>query len=497
MVGWLYPTSVGRHGDPPADPWPFEMPLLPLSAFDMFRLKNAYEAIEIFGELGAAKSTGSLALFLICYLLIGMGGLICCVKPGDRELVEQYAELTRREKSLVIVSPANGWRCNLIHYALHKPGALGSRVEAIVSLLMTIVEAAERGSRNNMAEQKFFEAAHRQILRNGTEVCIAARGEVTMPLLHEVITSAPRTPGEVHSRSWQESSRCYQLIEEGERRPKTASAQRDFELAARYLLRELPDMPSDTRGSVMATYSVMADVLLRGHMADLFNGDTNFIPEITFDGAIIVLDLATKVYGQAGIYVQTAFTYLWQLAVEQRSVKENPRPVFWIVDEAHELVNDYTPRFLATARSARAASILCTQNRPGYLAAMGGEAGRHRVDALLAAMATKIFHANGDPETNRWASEILSDEVQTRLNFHAGREESGRGGGGESVGRKVLPSAFTTLKKGGEANGFLTEAIVFQTGASFLANNGEPWLRTTFRQQIPGVTIHPRPKTQP
>jgi hypothetical protein len=128
---------------------------------------------------------------------------------------------------------------------------------------------------------------------------------------------------------------------------------------------------------------------------------------------------------------------------------------------------------------------------------MGGEAGRHRVDALLAAMATKIFHANGDPETNRWASEILSDEVQTRLNFHAGREESGRGGGGESVGRKVLPSAFTTLKKGGEANGFLTEAIVFQTGASFQANHGEPWLRTTFRQQIPGVTIHPRPKMQP
>jgi hypothetical protein len=66
MVGWLYPTSVGRHGDPPVDPWALEMPLLPLSAFDMFRLKHAYEAIAIFGELGAAKSTGSRGHFLLC-----------------------------------------------------------------------------------------------------------------------------------------------------------------------------------------------------------------------------------------------------------------------------------------------------------------------------------------------------------------------------------------------------------------------------------------------
>jgi len=45
------------------------------------------------------------------------------------------------------------------------------------------------------------------------------------------------------------------------------------------------------------------------------------------------------------------------------------------------------------------------------------------------------------------------------------------------------------LKKGGDQNEFVTEAIVYQTGASFAANNGEPWLRTAFKQQIPGVTM--------
>jgi hypothetical protein len=472
------------------DPWDLNFPLFSWSPFDVFRLFMAFAGIVIFGELGAAKSTGSAAWLLLKYLEIGMGGLISCIKPGDRELIEAYAKATGREGSLIVVSPGNKWRCNLMKYALRGLGAAGSRVEQIVSLLMTIVESAERGERSSVQGDAFWRRSLRQILRNGIEVCIAARGEVTMAMLHEVITSAPRTHADVRNPDWQKGSLCYRLIEEAEAREKSHREQADFELAARYFLSEFPDMPADTRGSIFATYSVMADVLLRGHMAELFDGETNFVPDLSFGGAIIVLDLPTKIYGQAGLYVQSAFTYLWQLAAEQRDVKANPRPVFWFVDEAQELVCNYTPEFLATARSARVASVLISQNKPNYLAAMGGEAGRHRVDAILANAGTKILHANGCAETNKWASDTISEEMQTRRNWHGTLEQGqGRGGGGEAIGRKVLPSEFTTLKKGGAQNGFMTEVIVYQTGASFFANNGEPWLRTSFRQQIPGLTM--------
>jgi len=471
------------------DPWNLDFPLFSWSPLDTFTLRNAVESVAIFGELGAAKTTGSAAWLLLKYLSIGMGGLVCCVKPGDRELVEAYARCTGRADSVIVVSPTNSWRCNLIRYALKRPGITGSRVEQLVSLLMTIVEAAERGERGSGQGDKFWQRSLRQILRNGLEVCIAAKGEVTMGMLHEVISSAPRSHAEVHSKEWQTGSSCYQLIEEAEARERSVREQSDFELAAKYFLREFPDMPNDTRGGILATYAVMADVLLRGHMADLFDRETNFIPDLTFDGAVIILDLPIKVYGQAGVYVQSAFTYLWQIACEQRSVKTSPRPVFWFVDEAHELVCNYTSEFLATARSARVASVLISQNKPNYMAAMGGESGRHRVDAFLGNMGTKIFHANGDPETNKWASDMISEEVQTRANWHGTMEAGqGKGGGGESVGRKVMPSEFTTLKKGGPQNGFVTEAIVYQTGASFAANEAQPWLRTAFAQQIPGVT---------
>jgi hypothetical protein len=463
------------------------------SPWDPFTLRNAFESVAIFGELGAAKTTGSAAWLLLKYLSIGMGGLFCCVKPGDRELIESYARMTGRADSLIVVSPASKWRCNLMRYALKRPGIVGSRIESIVSLLMTIVESGERAERGKaQSGDVFWSRSLRQQIRNGVQVCVAARGVATMQLLDDVISSAPRGQAEVHDAEWQKASACYRLIEEAEARSgeRTEREQRDFELAATYFLRDLPGMPDETRGSIYATYNTMADVLLRGHMADLFDGETNFVPELTFDGAIIVLDLPVKVYGQAGVNVQSAFTYLWQLAAEQRDVKANPRPVFWFVDEAQELISDYWPQFLATARSARVASVLISQNKPNYLAAMGGEAGRHRVDAFLGNIGTKIFHANGDPETNRWASDTISEAVQTRMNFHANRQGDGHGsgGGGESVGRKVLPSEFTTLKKGGEQNGFVTEAIVYQTGASFAANNGEPWLRTSFKQRIPGVT---------
>jgi hypothetical protein len=478
-------TQIGGR-----DPWDLNWPLFRWSQHDSFTLRNALESIAIFGELGAAKTTGSAAFILLKYLEIGCGGLVCCVKPGDRELIEAYAKQTGREESLIVVSPGNKWRCNLIRYSLKRPGGQGSRVEQIVSLLMTIVEAAERGERASLQGDKFWSRSLRQILRNGLEVCIAATGEVTMAMLHEVITSAPRSHAEVHNKDWQRDSLCYRLIEEAEAMSKSDREQKDFELAAKYFLREFPDMPNDTRGSILATYGVMADVLLRGHMADLFDGETNFVPDLSFDGAIIVLDLPVKVYGQAGIYVQSAFTYLWQIAAEQRDVKANPRPVFWFVDEAHELVCNYTPEFLATARSARVATVLISQNKPNYLAAMGGEAGRHRVDAFLNNMGTVIAHANGCVETNRWISDKISEDIEIRMNFHGNHnaESHNSGGGSEQIGRKVLPSEFTKLKKGGAQNGFMTEAIVYQTGASFIANEGEPWLRTTFPQQIPGVT---------
>ena len=43
------------------DPWDLDFPLFQWSPYDRFTLRNAVESVAIFGELGAAKTTGSTA----------------------------------------------------------------------------------------------------------------------------------------------------------------------------------------------------------------------------------------------------------------------------------------------------------------------------------------------------------------------------------------------------------------------------------------------------
>jgi hypothetical protein len=506
-MNWFTRSSANRYESIPRtpslgamvaarDPWDLNFPLLQWSPGDYHTLRQAYAGTVILGEIGAAKSTASGAVKLIKLLEIGAGGLVGCVKPGMADDIRAYAEMTGRLASVIFVQAGGKWRCNLMRYVLKKPGIKGSRVEALVSLLMTIVESTERSEQGkSQGGDVFWTRSLRALLRNGIEICIAGRNDITMALLDEVISSAPRDQAEVHNADWQKKSTCYRIIEEAEAKAesRTEREQKDCEQAFRYFLSDLPGMPSDTKGSILATYRSMADVLLRGHVADLFDGDTTFLPELSHEGALIVLDLPTKIYGQAGISVQAAFTHVWQMAAEQRDVKANPRPLVWFLDESAALINNYTVEFLQTARSANVASILIAQNIPGMVAGLGGgDAGRARVDAILGNTGTKIFHANGDVTTNKMASEMINDAVQNRTNYHAGRngEGQGSGGGGETVGKKVLASEFTTLRKGG-APDFISEAIVYQTGASFRANGGEPWLRTAFRQIIPGVTVKP------
>lgn len=476
-----------------AEEWDLDQVVLSLAPFDALTLRHAVEGIAIFGGVGAAKTTGSAAQILLGFLSLGMGGLYCCVKPGDRELIEWYAAQTGRADSLIIVSPSQPWRCNLLKYALKRPGMEGSRTEQVVSVLMTIAETAERGEKGGGGRNdRFWEQSKRSLLRDAVEICVRATGEISMAMVDEFIASAPQTHEQVHEAAWQQKSLCYRLVEQGDQREMTQRERKDFDRAARFFLREFIDMPPETRGSVLASYRVMADVLLRGQMADLFDGATNFVPDVAFDGAVIVLDLPVKVYGQAGVHVQSAFKYLFEVAAEQRDVKANSRPAFLFMDEAHELITDYDMQFFATARSARIASVLISQNISNYFAAMGGESGRHRIEGVLGNLSTKIFHSNGHAQTNKWASDMIADEMQTRVSFHGSRERTGMGtgGGSEAPGKKVLESEFTMLSKGGPENDYLTQTILFQSGRRFAANNGQPYLYVTFRQHIPGIVSH-------
>jgi hypothetical protein len=127
----------------------------------------------------------------------------------------------------------------------------------------------------------------------------------------------------------------------------------------------------------------MADSFLRGTLRDLFCTTTNLVPELTHEGAVILLDLPVKEYNDIGRFAQILFKLLWQRATERRDTTKHPLPVFLWADESQYFVTSHDQLFQTTARSAKACTVYLTQNLPNYYAALPGSDSKSKADSLL------------------------------------------------------------------------------------------------------------------
>lgn len=461
--------------------------LLALSPVDLWTVRDACEGVQIFGAPGSGKTSGSGRALALEFLRFGMGGLVLCAKPDEAAVWSRYAAITGRSDDLRIVTPGGPHRFNFLAYEQSRGGVGGGLTENIVSLLVTSAEALER-SKGSGGNEAYFRRAQKQMLRNAVDVVMHATGAVSLPAIVEVIQSAPQSPDEVRDPEWQASSLCCRCIDLADAASLPPTARNDLEVAAQYWLVEFPALDSRTRSNIVSTFTTIADGLRRGVMHELFCTTTTIAPEDAHEGAIIVLDLPVKGYEEAGQLAQVIFKTAWQRATERRTPHESMRPVFLWMDEAQLFVTSHDPVFQATARSARACTVMLTQNISNYLAVMGGANGRAETDSLLGNLGTKIFHANGDSVTNKWAEEIFARSWQSRFSANtSSRPEAQRdhrqvsGGVSQSLDPRVLAGEFTTLRTGGPKHGFLIDAVVFQSGRRWNATN-ENFLKTTFSQ---------------
>jgi hypothetical protein len=387
-----------------------------------------------------------------------------------------------------VVSPENSWRFNFLDYELHRPGSGAGMTENLVSLFYQASENADRttGSGDSLSDP-FWNRSMKQMLRNAIELVRYGRGYISLDDLYGVIQSAPHGPEVLESEAWQRNSLCYQCIAAGEERAKTPGEQRDFERSARYWLGEYPYMADKTRSSVEMVFTSMADCFLRGVLNDLFCGETNIVPELTHNGAVMILDLPVKEYGEVGRLAQVLFKLIWQRAIERRDVNQSSRPAFLWADESHNfLVADDTD-FQTSARSARACTVYLTQNISNYYAVMGGQSGKPQVDSLLGCLQTKIFHANGDSVTNEWAADVIAKRWHTHYDhstsFGGKKQEDDKHNlsGRKGIEYEVLPRDFQDLRPGGPQNGLQVDAILFQGNRTWQCN-GKHFINVTFSQ---------------
>ncbi len=475
--------------------WSLDLVLGNWNAKDVFRLSDAVQGILVTGSTGSGKSSGAVKCLLYWMLAAGFGGILLCVKPSDRTDMERYARECGREDDLVIFGPDSPHQFNLLDSELSQGGELAaSRVENVVQLFGTILEIAEkdRQAGSSSGENKYFERAATQLFRAALLPLHIAGETISLGNIHRFIMEAPRSLEEAADETWRQHSYCYQVLCRADDQPMSSSLVKDFELSLLYIMKEYPCMDAKPRSSIVSTYSTMADLFQRGAIRDTFFSETTITPDACRDGKIFILDFPTLRWNDVGRIIQSAFKYVWQRAMERHDVAVTPRPVFLLSDEAQQFLTSFDAPFQATARSSRVATIYITQNLPGMMEAVGGESGRHAIDALIGNLRLKIFHAQDDATTCEYQSKLIGQTRRYTFNsnvqspsqkdFDFFGDQNHSAGFSESLEYEIQPWEWSRdLRNGGKLNNYLVDAIAYQ-GGRLWQSNGKNYLPVTFQQ---------------
>lgn len=474
-----------------------DTPLIKFSqtAADWWTIRNAVEGIQIFGGIGSGKTSGSGKMLALSFLKNKFGGIVLCAKPDEANEWKKYAALAGREKDLIIFKEGSPWRFNPLEYETKRTSKGGGLTMNISELFMNVFKMGQRITGSGSEEkERFWENSLKRCLNRIIDLLKLAKEELTVYNMIELISKAPVGSDMLDQINKLEDDEikeigktdyCIKCLYNAGENAMTTQENRDFDLVFNYFLRDFAGLDTRTRSIILEMLLGFCEPFLSGILNDHFAKDTNLVPEMTFQGKIIVLDFSVKDYLIAGIYAQSIFKYLWQQAVERRPVEKDTPPVFLWIDESQYFVNEYDTIFQTTARSSRACTVFLTQNISNYYSQMSGGNTKAKVDSLLGNLSTKIFHCNNDPETNDWASHVIGNNIMALESGGINREvfslnHAHQEGFNMQLLPQILPYEFTTLKTGGDINNFETQAIITVKGRTW--SDGKNYRKVIFSQ---------------
>jgi hypothetical protein len=515
-----------------------DLPLLRPSSADLFTVRDACENVLILGGIGSGKTSGPGRALRRAMMRAGAGLLVLINKPDEVEATLDDARATERMASVLCVDGRHGF--NFIEHELRRHGLDG--VNTVVEFLMRVLEiiriAMPGGGRQGEA---FWENALRQLLRMVVPILYAAYGTVRISDIIRFVQSAPTSSDELDSEAWQQRSFMCEAVLLAAKRPVNPLDPEAMKRIVAYFRDEFARQDVKLRSSITSTLSTSLDRFCHGRLARLFTEETSFAPELTLNGAILILNLPVLEWNEDGVIAQQIIKYAWQRVMLSRNALPpayRDRLVGCYVDEAQAFINSFDREFLSLSRSSRCTSIFITQSIPSVISTIGGDNPKHQADALFAQFGTKVFCNNSCPETNRFAAETVGRVLHRRASFSES-ESTGRSGGlnrgegsnfgtnsgvsvspdgkggfntsyssgsssgfNESTGRnrgfttgesvsngfseamdyEIEPGEFArSLMTGGPPNGGVVSCVWFQAGRRF-AVTSRPWLVASFRQ---------------
>lgn len=460
---------------------------------------NAVEGVKILGGIGSGKTSGSGKTLAEKYLLAGMGGLVLTAKASERALWEKYCADTGRSADLIVLGPDDPLRFNFLKYEAEQDDS--GMTQNILQVLKTVIRAREEKAQGKN-DDPFWETSLDMLICNVIDLCKLAYGTVSVQRMYDLVQALPK---EQQSVSMDESQDIFQqtvararvkvrqkkkawvqkkgisFIERLQRlqeknRPKydailakNVPETRLLEMLESFFFDTYRFLGEKTKSIVDFSFSGFLFRLLRDPVFTLFCNKTTpgFSPEICLQGKIILLDLPVKIYQDVGRDMQIMFKYIWQRAMEKRKIMPDSPVVFLWADEAQNFIHEHDTDYQATAREARIATVYISQNLHNYYANMGGAKAEYRVKSFFGTLATKIFHANADVETNKYASELIGERIYEYLSptETLAREFSQSSTTNQKYDKALRPEAFLHFRTGGKRNDGVVEAVIVLQGA--------------------------------
>jgi len=481
--------------------WPDDAPLITFSEdYPPWTLGNAFEGVLILGATGSGKTSGSGTAIAETFLRAGFGGLVLTVKQKEAEHWQRLCARCGREQDLVIVGVGGDWRLNLLSYEAQRPGRGGGLCANLVSFCQNLLSVSTRSKEQGHSDPVWRLAAS-QLLNATFDLFLLAGGQISFDRLATFIGAAPTQVIPTHEAAWLNLPTFGEVLRAARQAAATDEDKRLLAKAEFYWFQNYPTLAPRTRTSVTLSVFAMFDAFRGRDVPALISSGTNLTPESIMAGKIVVLDLPIKQFQQTGLLVQSAWKYLFETTLEREDHDGDAarRPVFLWEEEGQHFVSDHDHNFQATARSARAARVILTQNVHGFFKELGPH-GIEAAKSIFGNLNTKIFHANNDPETNDLAAKHFGSEIHMRYAFGHGAMPQPHGildtlrqqfdppdtsslTGTEHLEYAVRPEAFNRLRTGGPKNNFLVDAYVTWMGMA--TGDERHFTLTTFEQ-------HPR-----
>ena len=505
------------------------------SAYSDWTIRHAVEGVQIFGGIGSGKSSGSGRLLALKYLEAGFGGLVLTVKPDEKAEWVNYCKLAGRSDDLIIIEPNNIHSFNFLDYEASTSADGRPLTENLVDVLKTVIRAGESQNQGR-GDDSFWEGALDMMIFNVIDLCKLAYDNVSVERMYEIVQAVPKPGEKVITRKEElealRKEEAEQQKIDGKKKParelnafeeamvrahikidaqiqvwydakdpdEVNAAQKGvdykvwlsenfpdarlYNFVRQFFLKSYRNLTEKTRSVIDFIFLGFLYRLLREPVYSLFcKRKSTFAPEDCLDGKIILLNLPVKTYFKVGRDCQILFKFIWQRAMEKRQVEVNARPVFLWADEAQNFLHEHDAVYQATARSSRISTVYITQNLPNYYASMGGALSQYKVKSFLGTLATKIFHANADIETNHYASDLIGETYFENLQKGQsyGTEYAVSNSSSIILEKQVRPEEFVGLKTGGPRNGFIVEGYFHSQGDTRF--NGRNHILMRFNQQ--------------